>query len=193
MKNALMVLIFSLTIACSSSKPPATVNAPPPKPVAPWTGEKLSSADIPPTFMTEWKKAENRKWCALVAPADVGTIGEGARARRANFAGGWAVAFDKSNGPGSDRGGSFCERCGRSAYGIAGTGVEADSGGPEYQWELHREWSDGSSAGYGLEGGTGPKYLAYLRIHGQGCLYNVWSHLGREHLEFLLEQLRFVK
>ncbi len=52
--------------------------------------------------------------------------------------------------------------------------------------------ADGSSAGYGPEGGTGPSDLAYLRIQGQECLYNVWSRLGRAHLEHLLESLRFV-
>ena len=53
--------------------------------------------------------------------------------------------------------------------------------------------ADGSTAGYGPEGGTGPAQLAYLRIAGQGCLYNVWSRLGRAHLEQLLGALRFVR
>lgn len=36
----------------------------------------------------------------------------------------------------------------------------------------------------------GPKQLAYLRVAGERCLYNVWSHLGRAHLEELLDALR---
>lgn len=98
--------------------------------------------------------------------------------RRANFSNGWGVAWDLPDL--------------RSAFGIAGTGVDAAD--PSYsEWPYSRTWSDGSTAGYGSEGGTGPNQLAYLRIAGQGCLYNVWSRLGREHLEHLLEQLRFVR
>jgi hypothetical protein len=79
----------------------------------------------------------------------------------------------------------------RSAFGVAGTGVDAAD--PSYsEWPYSRVWNDGSSAGYGPEGGTGPNQLAYLRIAGQDCLYNVWSRLGRDHLEDLLENLRFV-
>jgi hypothetical protein len=44
----------------------------------------------------------------------------------------------------------------------------------------------------GPEGGTGPNQLAYLRIAGQGCLYNVWSRLGTTHLESLLGSIRFI-
>jgi len=46
--------------------------------------------------------------------------------------------------------------------------------------------------GYGREGGTGPNWLAYVRIPGQDCLYNVWSRRGQAHLEELLAELRFV-
>jgi hypothetical protein len=64
---------------------------------------------------------------------------------------------------------------------------------PSYsEWPHWLRWSDGSSAGYGPEGGTGPNQLAYLTIAGQQCLYNVWSRLGRTHLEQLLRTLRFV-
>ncbi|HEY5610921.1 MAG TPA: hypothetical protein VIL97_06930 [Thermoanaerobaculia bacterium] len=34
---------------------------------------------------------------------------------------------------------------------------------------------------------------AYLRIAGQQCLYNLWSRLGRDHLELLLDELRLVR
>ena len=55
-------------------------------------------------------------------------------------------------------------------------------------------------AGYGIEGaaaypadnpaGRGVNSLAYLRVGGQQCTYNVWSRLGRSHLETLLDALR---
>ena len=79
----------------------------------------------------------------------------------------------------------------RSAFGVAGTGVEPGPGTYD-DWPHRVRWRDGSEAGYGPEGGTGPNQLAYLRVPGQRCLYNVWSALGRSHLEALLERLRFV-
>ena len=79
----------------------------------------------------------------------------------------------------------------RSAFGIAGSGSRA--GNPDqYRFPHHLAWSDGSWASYGLEGGTGPKHLAYLTVAGQDCLYNVWSTRGRKHLERLLASLRMV-
>lgn len=60
-----------------------------------------------------------------------------------------------------------------------------------------------SFAGYGIEGakpltaadpdGRRENLLAYVRVPGQRCLYNVWSKLGRRHLESLLDGLRVVK
>jgi hypothetical protein len=159
---------------------PAPAPLPPPAvpvhPAAPWSGDRLAAAAVPAEFLAEWRKAENRAGCALVAPASLGE-GAGARPRGAYFGGGWAVAYDR---PGL-----------RSAFGVAGTGSRAAD--PAYdEWPHRLVWADGSSAGYGPEGGTGPNELAYLRIQGQDCLYNVWSRLGRAHLEHLLESLRFV-
>jgi hypothetical protein len=156
---------------------PAPAPAPAPSlPAPPWAAAALPAASVPRVYHEQWAEAENRRSCALIAPADLG-IGAGATPRAAQFAGGWAVAYDT---PGQ-----------RSAFGVAGTGSAASE--PRYSdWPRHREWSDGSTVGYGPEGGTGPNQLAYLEIAGQGCLYNVWSRLGVEHLEHLLEQLRFV-
>jgi hypothetical protein len=144
-------------------------------PPAPWTKPRLSAA--PPPYAAAWEKAENRATCALLAPAALGMHGE-AKPRIATFSGGWAVAYDL---PGT-----------RSAFGVAGTGASA-TGSAYSGWPNKRTWSDGSSAEYGPEGGTGPNQLAYLRIPGQDCLYNVWSRVSREHLEQLLDQLRFVE
>lgn len=168
----------STTVQVPDTPPAAaTPSDPPALPVAPWLGRRLSDSEVPAVFTQQWALANNRDSCALIAPI---ALGPGAEAvpRAATFSGGWAVAYDR---PGL-----------RSAFGIAGTSVPAS--GPAYdEWPYTRRWSDGSSAGYGPEGGTGPSQLAYLRIAGQSCLYNVWSNVGREHLEFLLEQLRFVE
>lgn len=163
---------------------PATATTP----VAPLLGEKLARA--------EWSKAANRATCApLGLKSDAGA---GGAPRPATFSGGWAVAFDQP-----DR---------RSAYGLAGVGVLPDDkldfallvDRIAKQWPYIRRWDSGgnlpagSAAGYGLEGfqdypsgssGFGRQSVAYLRIPGQQCLYNIWSKLGRDHLELLLDQL----
>ena len=160
----------------------ATPPAPRPD-VAPWLGASLQPDDVAPAFTSAWRAAGNRTTCAPLAPRTLGDAGDaslqGATPRAATFSGGWGVAYDV---PGT-----------RSAFGVAGTGTAANEPGTYDQWPHRRSWVDGSRVGYGPEGGTGPNQLAYLTIPGQGCLYNVWSRLGRTHLESLLEQLRFVE
>lgn len=161
----------------SPDTPPDTSPSPTTPPAPPWQQPGLDPDDVPAVFVEAWRQADNREQCAAIAPASLGSV-NGATPRRATFGGGWGVAYDLPDL--------------RSAFGVAGTGVRAAD--PSYSdWPHSRTWRDGSSAGYGPEGGTGPNQLAYLRITGQGCLYNVWSRLGREHLEQLLEQLRFVE
>ena len=177
--NAPIALAIVL-MATSCSSQPDTIGTPVPDPTpapAPWQGNAVSAAAVPAVYLSEWQRAANRTTCAPVAFARLGA-GAGATPRAATFSGGWAVAYDMEGQ--------------RSAFGIAGAGVEATS--PSYnEWPYHRRWADGSTAGYGPEGGTGPNQLAYLRIAGQGCLYNVWSRLGREHLEYLLGEIRFIE
>lgn len=164
---ALLFLLLSTACATTPDRAPA-----------PWREAALSRSEIPPVYASEWQKAENRATCALIAPRSVGTAGAAATPRAATFSGGWAVAYDL---PGQ-----------RSAFGVAGAGVRA--GEPSYDdWPYVQQWSDGSKVEYGPEGGTGPNQLAYLRISGQDCLYNVWSRLGREHLELLIAELRLVR
>lgn len=180
-------IVLGALLAACTNPPPGDQGAPPPEPTdsvpqtagappAPWAGAALTAGEVPTAYAEQWRQAENRAGCALIAPRALGA-GEGATPRAATFSGGWAVAYDQPDL--------------RSAFGVAGAGVAAD--GPSYaDWPHARAWADGSSASYGPEGGTGPNQLAYLRIAGQQCLYNIWSRLGVEHLEFLLEQLRFV-
>lgn len=156
----------------NSSQP--TAELPPP----PWSRPALAAAEVEEVQLAAWRAAENRESCALLVPVSLGA-GEGATARRATFAGGWGIAYDQ---PGL-----------RSAFGVAGTGADAGAEGTYDDWPYERRWSDGSRAGYGPEGGTGPNLLAYLRVDGQACLYNVWSRLGVQHLEHLLQSLRLVE
>jgi hypothetical protein len=157
----------------------ATTDATTPLPrTAPWRATPLARTAVPTVYAEQWTKAENRDTCALVAFRTLGAQGVSAKPRAANFSGGWAVAYDLPDL--------------RSAFGIAGAGVKADD--PSYdKWPYVIEWGDGSKVEYGPEGGSGPNQLAYLRIEGQDCLYNVWSRLGKEHLEELIRELRFVE
>ncbi|HEV7766908.1 MAG TPA: hypothetical protein VGQ76_18050 [Thermoanaerobaculia bacterium] len=169
MRTAITTALVLLT-ACTTTTPPSQT--------APWSAPSLARADVPAPYTTQWDKAENRTTCALIAPRSVGSEGAGATARAATFSGGWAVAYDLPNL--------------RSAFGVAGTGSKSSD--PSYDdWPNRQQWEDGSTVGYGPEGGTGPNQLAYLRISGQDCLYNVWSRLGREHLEQLIRELRMVR
>jgi hypothetical protein len=169
MRTALATLL--LLTAC-------TTTTPPPDTRPPWSAPALIRTDVPAPYATQWEKAENRSTCALIAPRTAGAKGVDATPRAATFSGGWAVAYDLPNL--------------RSAFGVAGTG--ASVGDASYdQWPHSKVWDDGSQADYGPEGGTGPNELAYLRIEGQDCLYNVWSRLGRDHLELLMDELRFVR
>lgn len=163
-----IIALALLACACSTSTLPLR---------APWREAALARDAVPNVYVTEWEKAENRTTCALIALRSVGAAGEGATPRAAHFAGGWAVAYDLPDLKG--------------AFGVAGAGVRA--GDPSYnKWPYAYEWGDGSKVEYGPEGGEGPNQLAYLRIAGQDCLYNVWSRMGREHLELLLRELRLV-
>jgi hypothetical protein len=171
------VALVSVMCACAPSMQTGSGSLPAGDPPPPWSKGTLAASSVAPAYVSEWRKAENRSSCRLVAPASLGD-GAGAMARGATFSGGWAVAYDKDGV--------------RSAFGVAGTGTRA-SDSTYRDWPRMRRWSDGSTAGYGPEGGSGPNQLAYLRIAGEGCLYNVWSRLGITHLEYLLEQLRFVE
>ncbi|RVQ68703.1 hypothetical protein EKN06_00255 [Croceicoccus ponticola] len=160
---------------------PGSLDAPPPEPLA----VKLTR--------NEWATAANKDVCApLVLTSDGGASAE---ARRANFAGGWGVAFDTEKV--------------RSAYGVAGPGIVDADGADGQEDRLKGQWPhfmrlpdlpQPAFAGFGLEGarpyredrpdGVGDNSLAYVRVAGQDCTYNVWSRLGRAHLEVLLSSLR---
>jgi hypothetical protein len=164
--------------------PPEHVGDPAPTPpdetlsAPPWAVAPLSADAVPAVYRREWERADNRASCALLVLSGA-EAESGITVRRANFSGGWAVAYDA---PGQ-----------RSAFGIAGAGVSLADGGDTYEFENAIDWSDGSRISYGLEGGTGPGHAAYLRVAGQDCLYNLWSKRGRAHLEGLIASLRRIE
>jgi len=145
--------------------------------------------------LAEWRKAENRSTCAPLVLTD--DAAAGGKPRHAAMSGGWGVAFDLPNI--------------RSAYGVAGAGVKIDDAAAwaervKKQWPYSRPIGGrdgglpgGSIAGYGLDGarpftednpdGRGERLGAYVVIPGQGCLYNLWSQLGRTHMETMIDHL----
>lgn len=170
------VAAATIIVACAPSGARAP-GEPEPLPPPPWSAEPLAAQQVPAPYLSAWRSAENRSSCAPIAFDDHGR--PDATVRTASFSGGWGVAYDLAGL--------------RSAFGVAGTGVRAGEQDTYWDWPYGQRWLDGSRAGYGPEGGTGPNLLAYLEIAGQGCLYNVWSRLGREHLERLLRALRYVQ
>ncbi len=161
---------------------------------APWSAEPVATGDAPSELLAAWREADNREQCAPLAPT---SYLEGARIRRADYAGGWAVEFDKQGMPGMTRNGRACTDCGRGAYGIAGTAIEVDDEDPMEAEE--RTLADGSRVRYEVsvdeadsDDGGAAGSVATLKIRGQNCVYQVWSFSGDEHLEGLIEDLRFV-
>lgn len=212
-RAARAALSLAVTLgACSppaqeAKSPPSTgpTASPPAATAAPAAADMRSRArQVPVAFPAtglirqQWTLADNRKTCAPLAFHALGA--SAATPRAAHFSGGWAVAWDR---PGL-----------RSAFGLAGPAILASDSAPSSeqrarlaaQWPLFRELPQlppPAFAGYGVEGaapypesnpdGRGLNSLAYLRVGGQTCTYNVWSRLGRAHLEFLLRHLTMLE
>lgn len=180
----------------SGTEAPEAPQAPVETPVALAPEPSVSSTATPlaeDLTRNEWRTAANKEECApLVLTTDGGAP---ATERRANFGGGWGVAFDTETV--------------RSAYGVAGPGGLPVDKADGQEKRLRDQWPyfmrldnlpKPSFAGYGLEGarpysddapdGVSENSLAYVHVAGQACTYNVWSRLGRAHLEVLLQSLR---
>jgi hypothetical protein len=185
----------------TTTSPPATAApqttlapvVPVPVEPPPWAGAPLAQTDVPEVLGVQWEASEVKGFCSALYPA---TPLDDAAIRSANFGGGWAVAWDLADGPGRLPSGEYCEDCGRGAFGVAGASGPA-KGDETAVWAQQLEWSDGSKAGYGFEGlgdgSQGEPRLMYLLVKDEGCLYNVWSFLGEDHLLGLVDGLRFVE
>lgn len=145
----------------------------------PWVGELMAQSQAPDPLVTAWNAADNRTWCSALAIADP-SITQGYTAREAEFGGGWGVAWDAPDL--------------RSAFGVAGVGLapEPDTAS---RWPGVVTYPDGSMLGYGGEGfeAGNPKRLGELVIPGEGCVHQIWSELGDEHLVSVVASLRFVE
>ncbi len=173
MNQTKRLTIVMVVLGASATTPALSVDASwkKHKPIGPSVGDA-------PLVLQAWRAADNRSTCAPLMFRSIRGAGPGARPRIAYFGGGWGIAYDL---PGV-----------RSAFGVAGAGISVEDRLIDL-WTNKVRWNDGSWAGYGLEGGHGPGYLAYMKVAGQRCLYNVWSHVGEAKLRSLLKQLVLVE
>lgn len=160
-----------------------TLGAPGPAEPAPWEAASIELDDPHEVYAQEWDEAGCPPDCLFLAFAELGPELTGAAIRRAENAGEMLVAWDLPDGPGHDTFGEPCTDCGRGVIGL-GTFQSAELPG-----EPNLVWSDGSAAVIepGLYG-----HEARLRPAGSGCIYWIWSHLGRDHLLAMIERLRAV-
>ena len=101
-----------------------------------------------------------------------------------------AHLFDQAGAPGVSESGDTCRRCGRSAFGVAGTSMPVDSLNDEDTDAAPAPtYADGSFTEIVSEDGVAS---ATISVGGQGCVYQVWSFLGEDHLRGLIEGLRIV-
>lgn len=162
-------------------------------PASPWSSAPLGSAAVPGPILSAWQHAENRAQCAPLAPVALGA-GAGARPRVGELEGGWAVEFDQRGMPGVGRDGELCARCGRGVFGIAGTNlIPEDLVTEESEAELPApSFADGSHLSVEPPAEGEDVAAAVITVRGQGCVYQVWSFLGEEHVRELVGSLRLV-
>lgn len=135
-------------------------------PQAPWTQARIATSAMPGAVLSTWAGAENRTWCAPLVPETDADV------RASNLDGGWVFEFDTNGEP--------------SSFGVAGTAMGLD----EMIEEPVPAFADGSATDVMEEEGIASATIA---IRGQGCVYQVWSTQGAEHLEQMLGSLRFVE
>jgi hypothetical protein len=161
-------------------------------PTAPWSAPPMSANEAPRQILSAWENADNRDSCAPLATRTLGRA-TGARARTSELSGGWLVEFDRPGLPGIDRQGRECDTCGRSVFGIAGTAMAPDTLDPDSD-TLAPTYSDGSHAEVEVTDADGESVASVtFTVNGQGCVYEVWSLLGADHLAELVAGLRFVE
>jgi len=143
--------------------------------------------------MQDWIDAGANRRCAPLTFTDMGEA-SGATPRQANgprtetF-----TAFDRPGLPGRLPSGEPCPDCGRGVFGYGSLSERSN----QLLARPDLTWADGSIATFSWRGGEvdvtgGGSRSLTLRVEGQDCDYQMWSHLGREHLEVLLQGVRVV-
>lgn len=175
----------------SSSGPAGTASSTtatePAGPAAPWRGATLPRGRVPEPFLDAWERARNRQSCGLLVPADTGPLMVDPEA-----------AFE----PTPDNGGwDIFLRDGAKIVEILGLFSRESQPEEPRPAAFSKVWSDGSVARYSADDpGAGapadPESTAFeatLEIPDQGCVYLIYDTLGKSHLEYVLERLRFAE
>jgi hypothetical protein len=183
---AIAVQDTSTTAASAEVALPETVES---TIVAPWGAEHLASQAAPRPLLQAWTRADNQGWCAPLAPATLGA-GEGARPRVGSAPGGWSLEFDRRGAAGIGANGEVCTTCGRGAFGITGTAMSAEDA-EDLLGPGATVFADGGRIDVQANADE-PAAVATVVVPGQDCVYQVWSFLGREHLDELVAGLRLV-
>lgn len=160
-----------------------------PAPTAPWSAEHLAQPAAPRQLLQAWHRAENHGWCAPLAPTTLGA-GEGARARSGSYASGWSLEFDHRGSAGMTARGELCETCGRGSFGVAGTAMSVEEA-QDLIGATATVMADGGRIDV-QESSDDSSVVATIIVPGQDCVYQVWSFLGRAHLDALVSSLRIV-
>ena len=173
----------------SGTQPSPTTTTEPAGPRAPWRGATLPRAAVPRAFLDAWERARNRDTCGLLVPSDTGPLMTEAEAtfEPTPENGGWDIYLRQ--------GARIVE-----ILGLVSREAQPDEARPA---SFSRTWADGSSARYGPDdpgsAGSAPAdpeataFEATLTLPDQGCVYLIYDTLGKSHLEFVLERLRFVE
>ncbi len=152
---------------------------------APWGADAIDPAALPDVYRLEWAEAGQPDTCPFLAFADLGPGAADATIRRGEHDREMLVTWDNPDGPGHDRTGEPCDDCGR---GVVGLGTFQDG----HVGQATIAWDDGSFANvaelpwvYGVS--------ARIKPAGAECIYQLWSHLGHDHVSYLIGQLRLVE
>ena len=155
---------------------------------APWRAPTVPRDAVPPAYAQAWDRARNRADCALLFPLDGGQGMEGAKAtsEKTPDDNGWDI-FLSSDAGSIEVLGLFDKS----------SQLKASPETPTYT----RTWADGSMAKYAAEvsratsGTVDPNSSpveAVLTIPDQTCAYRIYDTLGKDHLEFVFDRLRFM-
>lgn len=147
--------------------------------IAPWTEPAIKNGETDTVYQQEWMKSERKSLCPILAlPKQASAHLTQHSVRRANFSGGWGVAYDLPDM--------------RSAYGVANVGTTNPNDIFD-DWPYNVTYQDGSILGYGHEGSDpSANWLAYIVTPHNNCFYNIWSAQSKEHLEEIISDLRVV-
>jgi len=198
------------TTAVEPPPPPAEPTSDPFGAVAPWVTEPpLPQADVPELVEAWSSDADAQAQCPLLAPDDLGD-GAGAtpRATDRGQPGAWWVEFDLPGAPGEVDIQSPAVDAGRATFFVSALADGDRPGGPSVddsvnRWPSIHHWDDGSAVGWGVAGdgveaptqptGWPTEWLAYMKVAGSPCFYQVGSYLSRDHLTYLISHLRLVE